>query len=185
MFEGLKTRLERFLQDATPPADRRDQAHALKGAMVEARVAVRTMQDALAATKAELERERRQAADAERRRGLADAIGDQETVEVAERFASRHRERAAVLERKVAVQQEELLLAEREFAEISQALQAAPRAAASDSLRDAWRELEQAGQARPGLDPRDDLLQAELDQARRTAAVDEQLAYLKRKMGKD
>ena len=85
----------------------------------------------------------------------------------------------------MAVQEEELRLAEREVEEITRALQSAPSEAASDSLRDAWRELEQAGQARPGADPNESLLQAELDQARRRAAVDEQLAYLKKKMGKE
>jgi hypothetical protein len=185
MFEGLKSRLDRFLQEATPLADRRSQAQALQDAMLEARVAMRTMQDALAATGRELDVERRQAEDAERRRGLAAQIGDQETVAVAERYATRHRERAGVLERKLAVQQEELRLAEREVEEITRALQSAPSAAGSDSLRDAWAELEQAGQARPGVDPNDSLLQAELDQARRKAAVDEQLAYLKKKMGRE
>lgn len=185
MFEGLRSRIDRFLQDATPPADRRSQAQALRGAMVEARVAVKTMRDALEASTRELAHERQRAEDAERRGGLAAQIGDQETTALAERYAARHRERAALLERKVAVQEEELLLAERELDEITRALQSAPAEAASDSLRDAWRELEQAGQARPGTDPADSLLQAELDQARRRAAVDEQLAYLKRKMGKE
>lgn len=185
MFEGLKSRIERFLQEATPPADRRTQAQALRGALVEAKVAVKAMHDALAASAADLEQERRQAEDAERRGGLASGIGDRETVALAERYAARHRERVALLERKMVVQQEELRLAERELGEISAALKAAPSEATSDSLRDAWRELEQAGQARPGVDPNDSLLQAELDQARRRAAVDEQLAYLKKRMGKE
>ena len=185
MFEGLRSRLDRFLQDATPPADRRSQAQALRGAMVEARVAVKAMREALDATNRELAHERRQADDAARRGTLAAQIDDQETVTLAERYAARHQERAALLERKVAVQEEELRLAEREVEEITRALQSAPAEATSDSLRDAWRELEQAGQARPGTDPNDSLLQAELDQARRRAAVDEQLAYLKKKMGKE
>lgn len=185
MFEGLKSRIDRFLQEATPPADRRTQAQALRGALVEAKVAVKAMHDALAASAADLAQERRQAEDAERRGGLASGIGDQETMALAERYAARHRERVALLERKMVVQQEELRLAERELGEISAALRAAPSEAASDSLRDAWRELEQAGQGRPGVDPNDSLLQAELDQARRRAAVDEQLAYLKKKMGKE
>ena len=37
----------------------------------------------------------------------------------------------------------------------------------------------------PDTDVADALLQAEIDQARRKAAVDEQLAFLKKKMGKE
>lgn len=185
MFEGLKSRIDRFLQEATPPADRRSQAEALREAMVEARVAMMTMRDALAATTRELEQEQRLAADAERRGGLATGIGDKETVALAERYAARHRERVALLERKLAVQQEELRLAGREVEEINQAVSSAPAEGAADSLRAAWSGLEAAGQSRPGTDPNDSLLQLELDQARRRAAVDEQLAYLKKKMGKE
>ncbi|HEX5817609.1 MAG TPA: hypothetical protein VFY20_01945, partial [Gemmatimonadales bacterium] len=61
----------------------------------------------------------------------------------------------------------------------------APRTAANDSVQQAWRELEAAGGARPGVDPDDVLLSAELDRARRSAAVDEQLAYLKKKLGRE
>jgi hypothetical protein len=37
MFEGLKARMERFFADATPPADRRAQAGALRSAIIEAK----------------------------------------------------------------------------------------------------------------------------------------------------
>ncbi len=185
MFEGLKARLDRFLADATPPADRRAQAGALRDAMVEARVAVSAMQEALRVTEREVEVERRQGDDAARRGRLAAGIGDAETVGIAERFAARHAERLALLERKLAVQREELVMAERELAEMTAQVKASPADASADSIRDAWRELEGAGQSRPGTDPADSLLQAELDQARRKAAVEEQLAYLKKKMGRE
>jgi hypothetical protein len=185
MFEGLKARMERFFADATPPADRRAQAGALRAAIIEARVAVVAMRDALRASELQLEAERRQAEDAERRGKLAGDIGDHETVALAEKFAGRHRERLAVVERRIAVQREELVLAEREMNEMTEALRAAPADAASDSVRDAWRDLESAGGARPETDVSDSLLQAEIDQARRKAAVDEQLAFLKKKMGKE
>jgi hypothetical protein len=185
MFEGLRARLDRFLAEATPPADRRAQAGALREAIVQAKVAVRTMQDALAVTERELEIERRQGEDAARRGRLAADIGDAETVAVAERFAARHAERLAVLERKLAVQREELVLAERELGEMTAQMRSAPTDMSADSIRDAWQELEGAGQSRPGVDPRDSLLEAELDEARRKAAVEEQLAYLKKKMGRE
>lgn len=185
MFEGLKARMERFFADATPPADRRAQAGALRSAIIEARVAVVAMRDALQGSERQLEVERRQAEDAERRGRLAGEIGDLETVAVAEKYALRHRERLAVVERRIAVQREELMLAEREVTEMTEALRGAPGDAAGDSVRDAWRELESAGGVRPETDVADALLQAEMDQARRKAAVDEQLAFLKKKMGKE
>ncbi|HWN83094.1 MAG TPA: hypothetical protein VNM87_13430, partial [Candidatus Udaeobacter sp.] len=115
VFEGLKARLERLLQDHSRP-DPRARAAALREAVLEAKVGIQTMRSALAATERELEAERRQLADAERRGQLAAQLPDQETVSVAERFAQRHRARVGVLERKLAVQREELTLAEREAA---------------------------------------------------------------------
>ncbi|HEX5818142.1 MAG TPA: hypothetical protein VFY20_04645, partial [Gemmatimonadales bacterium] len=114
MFESLKARLEQFLADATPPADRGAEASAIRESLVEMKAAVMGLRDALAASERDLAAERRQLEDAERRGKLAAGIGDTETAEVAHRFVERHRERAAVLERKIAVQQEELALADRE-----------------------------------------------------------------------
>ena len=76
------------------------------------------MRDALAATERELAAERKQLEDAERRGRLAAAVPDPETVAVAERYAIRHRERVAVLERKILVQRTSSSLAERELAEM-------------------------------------------------------------------
>lgn len=185
MFESLKARLEQFLADATPPADRGAEASAIRESLVEMKAAVMGLRDGLAASERDLDAERRQLEAAERRGRLAEGIGDTETAEVAHRFAERHRERAGVLERKIAVQREELALADREMAELAGRVRAAPQTAANDSVQQAWRELEAAGGARPGVDPNDMLLSAELDRARRNAAVDEQLAYLKKKLGKE
>ena len=97
MFDGLKARLDRLLRDRG--ADPRAYAASLREALVEARLGITEMRRALAATEAELEAERRQLADTERRGRLAAAVPDAETVAVAERFAARHRERILVLER--------------------------------------------------------------------------------------
>jgi hypothetical protein len=185
MFESLKARLDRLFAEATPPADRREAAASLREALVETKAAVMGMRDALAATERELGAERQQLADAERRGGLAEGIGDAETAAVAGRFAARHRERADVLARKADVQRQELALAEREMDELAARIRSAPADAANDAVRQAWDHLEAAGGARPGTDAQDALLSAELDRARRAAAVEEQLAYLKKKLGKE
>jgi len=181
MFEGLKARLDRLFRERGT-TDPRAVAAGLREALVEARLGLGAMRDTLAATERELSAERRQLEDAERRGRLAAAIPDQETVAVAERFAARHRERLAVLERKVVVQRDELVLAEREVEEMTAQLRTGMSGSpAADSIGAAWRDLEAAGGSRP---LEEDLLALETDRRRREQAVEEQLAYLKRKMGK-
>jgi hypothetical protein len=186
VFDGLKTRFDRLFAEASA-GDPRARAAALRDALVEAKVGVATMRDALAASERELAAERKQLENAERRGRLAAQVPDPETVAVAERFAARHRARIAVLERKLPVQRDELALAERDVAEMAAQLRDArfggERAAANAEA--AWRDVAAAGGARPGADPEGDLLRAEADRAAHAAAVDAQLAYLKKKLGKE
>ena len=168
MFESLRARLDRFLAERTPPADAREQQQELHAALLDAKVGLATMRDALEAAERSLAGERQQLADAERRGGLAARIGDQETADVAARFVARHTERVQLLERKVAVQRDELAMAEREYesmrAEFQQRRGAVPPAAG------------------PGPDVDDAALRHQLDRAARETAAEEQLAMLKRKV---
>jgi hypothetical protein len=176
MLEGFKARLDRlFRERGGGTADPRAVAAALREALVEARAGITTMREALAASERELAAEQKQLADAERRGRLAAAIPDQETVTVAERFAARHRERVTLLERKLVVQRDELALAEREVEEITGQLRSGTASAV------AWQHLEVAGASIPTDDER---LAHEADRRRRDEAVEAQLEYLKRKMGK-
>jgi hypothetical protein len=150
--------------------------------LVEAKVGVATMQSALVATERELATERRQLADAERRGRLAADVPDTETVTLAERYGARHRERVGVLERKLAVQRDELLLAEREVAEMMAEYRTARPGVASDSVEAAWRDLQAAGGERPGTGLEDES-RTETDRKLKEA-VEAQLAFLKRKLGK-
>ena len=154
-------------------------AAALRDALVEARAAIGSLRDALAASERELAAERKQLADAERRGALAAALPDPETAAVAARFAVRHRERITLLERKLVVQRDELALAEREVEEMAGQLRSGTTSA--DSIRAAWRDLEAAGASPPTDDER---LAHEADRRRRDQAVEAQLEYLKRKLGK-
>lgn len=181
MFESLKARLERFLREHTR-SDPRARAEALREAILEAKVGISTMRSALDATERELVLERRQLGDAERRGRLAAEVPDAETVALAERFAVRHRERVTVLEHKLVVQREELALAEREVAEMLGEFRAA-RGTGPDSIDAAWRDLEAAGAERPGTGLDEDATRAEKDRKLKEA-VEAQLAFLKKKMGK-
>lgn len=181
-FEDLRLRLERLLADARRATDPRASAGGMHAAMVETKVALGNLADALARTERELASERTQLADAERRGRLATEAGDQETVEVAARFVARHTERVAVLERRLAVQHDELALLERDYAELSESYRMArrgipptppPRVTDADlDLPDVAAERELDGMARRAS-------REELD-----AAVQAQLAALKAKLGK-
>ena len=142
------------------------------------------MQAALVSTERELAIERRQLADAERRGRLAAELPDAETVTLAERFSVRHRERVAVLERKLAVQRDELTLAEREVAEMLSEYRVARPGTGSDSIAAAWRDLEAAGGERPETTPEGNRDQAEVDRKLKEHAVEAQLSFLKKKFGK-
>ena len=187
MFEGLRSRIEQFLAEHTAPADARASAAMLQQAVIEAKVSLSQMKDGIAATERELLLEQKQLEDAERRGRMATEIADQETAELAVRYTTRHRERALILERKLVVQREELVLAERDVAEWTAQLRAAKQGLSSGatSAGAAWRDLESAGGTRPETDMSGDLLKSNLDRAAHEAAADEQLAHLKRKLRKD
>jgi hypothetical protein len=182
VFESLKARLDRLLRDHTRP-DPRARAAALREALLEAKVGVGTMRSALVSTEKELAHERRQLADAERRGRLAADLPDSETASLAERFAARHRERVGVLERKLMVQRDELVLAERETAEMLAEYRAARPDAPFESVEAAWRDLQSAGGDRPGTGLEDNPTD-ETDRKLKEA-VEAQLAFLKKKLGKD
>ena len=186
MFERLRDALRAALDAATPPGDLRDLARQMREAVIEARATVAQTREAVARTERELAQERQQLADAERRGRLAREIQDPETVAVAERFAAKHRERVGMLEGKLAAGRAELALYERELGEMHAQLVRAehdrPLTEAERSAERAWRDLQAAGGTRPGIDPRDELLKAELDRAAREATADRQLQELKKKM---
>jgi hypothetical protein len=180
VLDGLKARLDQLLREGSG-SDARAYAAGLRQAVLEARVGVATMREALTATERELAAERQQLEDAERRGKLAAMVPDAETARLAERYAGRHRERALLLERKLVVQREELALAERELAEMTTEARQAAAGHPSEAVSAAWRDLEAAGATRPD---EQDRLQAEADRRRRESAIEAQLAYLKRKRGK-
>ncbi len=157
----------------------------MREAVVDAKVAVAEIQEAVARTERELVAQRQQLADAERRGRLAGEIQDQETVAVAERFAAKYRERLGVLEHKLVAQREELALAQRELDDMRTQLKAADQASGAGSTEQAWRDLEEAGGTRPGTDLKDELLKSDMDRASREAAAQRQLEELKKKMRKE
>ena len=80
--------------------------------LVDLKVGLQDLRRGYAATERELTQEREQLAAAERRGQQAAEIQDAETVRIATEFLARHRERVEVLERKLAVQRDEVAMAE-------------------------------------------------------------------------
>jgi len=154
----------------------------MREAVVDAKVAVAEVQEAVGRTERELTLERQRLADAERRGRLAGEIQDAETVAVADRFAAKHRERLGVLERKLVNQKEEMALAQRELDDMQTQLKTAERDRPPMEARQSARE---AGDAEVGLDLQDELLKADIDRAAREATAQQQLEALKKKMRKD
>ena len=178
MFERLREAINAALDAATPDTDPRDMIALMRSAVIEARTSIEQMREGVAVTEQRLALERQKLADAERRGRLAAGIQDRETVEVAQRFADKHRERAAVLEDKLEAQQAELALAQREYDEMKAQLveqeRSRPANEAARKVEAAWRDLESAGIARSeGAD--EARLRREAERAAREARADRQL----------
>ncbi|MEX2178624.1 MAG: hypothetical protein WD801_07945 [Gemmatimonadaceae bacterium] len=183
MFEHLRRSLDELLQRATKPEERRTVMARMRSTLVQVRMGVDDLRDALAVSQRKLEGEQRELATVRRRKELALGIRDAETVAVAERFERQHEERARILEDKIAIQTREVELADRELEEMKAELRKAmtgipappPGAPLDDPLADtadarAEQELEALLRARARTD--------------RDADADRRLEELKRKMGK-
>ena len=187
MFERLRAAMNAAL-DAATAEDSRAMMAQMREAVIDARAALEAMREGTEQTEHRLSHERAKLEEAARRQRLAEGIDDGETVEVAARFVAKHRDRVDVLEAKLQAQRNELRLAEREYEEMKAQLKSAERdRVAGDAARhveSAWRNVEAAGGARPETDVNDSLLKSRLDRQAREAMADEQLAELKRRMGK-
>ena len=181
MFERLRAAIDAALDAATSPPDKRDVVSGMRDAVIEAHATVTGLREGLARTERELVVEQRSHRDAERRGRLAAGIEDQETVDIAEQYVVKHKERVAVLEKKLDAQRGEIALMERELAEMKAQMK---KVAGSSSVDSAWREIESAGGARPETDVKDELLKGKFDRAAREAAADAHLEALKKKMGR-
>jgi phage shock protein A len=91
---------------------------AMRRELVAARAELPAYDDAARRAGAEVEREKGLLADCVRRGGLAERIGDHETVRVAAEFAERHRARITVLEEKARAARDEAGLRRREAEEM-------------------------------------------------------------------
>jgi hypothetical protein len=179
MFENLRRSL-RDLLDAQPGAGDAPSLAQMRETLVQARVGLAEMRQGLEETRVALSAKERELETVRRRKVQATAIGDAETVRVAERYEQELMSRIEVMARKLAVQGDEVALGEREVgemtAELRNAIGGAPPVpgVAADPLADA------------DSAALDELSSLERSRARaaRDAHADERLAELKRRMGK-
>jgi rubrerythrin len=137
-FDGFRRSFDDLLSRATKPEERRNVAARMRETLVQAKVGLGEMRDALNVARERLGAEERELETVRRRKQLAENIKDRETVDVATRYEQMHAERVEVLRQKVSAQAAELALAERDVASMSAELRAAigggdmPPAAAID-----------------------------------------------------
>lgn len=184
VFDGLRASIEDLLKGRVAPGDRAAQVREMKQALVHARLGVEDLRAGVAQTRARLDAERRELTTVRRRRELASGINDAETVSIADKFETQHAERVRVLESKLAAQEAEADLYERELGEMTAQLRAAAKGVGDTPIPRGPTDAEL------GL-PDDAPLRGELDGLRRAAERAEQsrqaedrLAELKKKMGK-
>jgi len=183
VFDEVRQAFRELLHGNVSPEGRRELISVMKDTLVQARLAMDDLREGVEATRKRVTREQLELETIRRRKGLAQGVGDAETVVVAERFETQHAERLAVLEQKLAAQEGELALVERDVAEMKEQLKAALAGVGSgmrtetvtaDPLDDGRSEVEQQ---------LNDLKRAER-RASADATADAALAELKKRMGR-
>jgi hypothetical protein len=188
MFDNFRESLRDLMDRSTTPEARRAGLAQMKQTLVQARMGLDDLRGGILQTKQRLAAEQRELETVRRRKGLAAGINDQETVQLAEKYEVLHAERTDVLTRKLAVQESELAMVEREVAEMTSALKTAMSGAGGAPLK-----AESAAEAE--LDAMLDNCGADVAQeidaigrasarSAREAEAERLLAELKRRMGK-
>jgi len=137
MFEDLreawKEAVDNFWRELDDDAgdESRKQLSAMRHQVTSVEAEVRRLDVEVARAQASAAAERREEETCRRRRTMAEGIGDAETARVAETFADRAAERAAVMERKAEVLTAEQGLRARELGEMRASLDAATAALAA------------------------------------------------------
>jgi hypothetical protein len=175
-FDEIKTHLDRLFA-YRPIGSSREQASGLREALVEFKAALIHLHATLETSEKKLDQARTNVVDYERRREMAEKIKDAKTVEVADEYLAKARERVDLLERKVLVLRDEVTIAEREYEATKLRYQRADRGlpleAASATLDP------ETGEPVSTLDD------PFLDKRAKQAAVEAQLEMLKKKLGRE
>jgi len=195
VFESLRKSLDDLLSRSTPPEERRQIVSRMRDTLVQAKMGLQDLRDALEKSRRRLEGERRELETVRRRKRLAEQAGDAETVRIATQYEQLHAERIEVLARKLEAQEGELVLAERDVSQMMTELRAAASGMPSGAERSnaavnaAMDEIESDLEGRNT--PKTESLREEIDglsrartRADHEADAARKLEELKRRMGK-
>jgi hypothetical protein len=189
MFESFRQSLSDLMDRATPPEERRVGLARMKETLVQAKMGLEDLRRGVVVTRQRLDAETRELETMRRRKSAATGINDAETVALAEKYEAIHAERAEIVRRKLAAQEEELALVEREVSEMTvefkNAVSGAGVSTGSASV-DARARAEADSILDGGASVRDeiDALGRAGARSAREAEAERQLAELKRRMGK-
>jgi hypothetical protein len=193
VFESLRKSLDDLLSRSTPPEERREIVSRMRDTLVQAKMGLQDLRDALEQSRRRLDAERRELDTVQRRKRLAEQVGDAETVRIAGQYEQMHAERLEVLTRKVAAQESELALAERDVAQMMTELRAAASgipsggqgsaAAMNAAMEEVESDLASAGKNESLRDEIEGLSRAR-SRADHEADAARRLEELKRRMGK-
>jgi hypothetical protein len=137
VFESLRKSLDDLLSRSTPPEERRQIVSRMRDTLVQAKMGLQDLRDALDKSRRRLEGERQELVTVQRRKRLAEQAGDAETVRIATQYEQLHAERVEVLSRKLEAQEGELALAERDVSQMMAELRAAASGIPSSGERSA------------------------------------------------
>jgi hypothetical protein len=179
LFDDIRATLRDLLKTPMTADQRRPHLEAMRDTLVRAKMGVADLRAGAEQTRTKLAEMEREMETARRRKDLAEGIADAETAAVAAKFEAQFAERVALLRQKLAVEEQEVALADRDLSEMTSALKAASLGAGA------------APSVQVPVDPLEDTLSSDLDAlARRqqqsvaAADADARLAELKRRMGK-
>jgi hypothetical protein len=184
MFDNFRESLRDLMDRSTTPEARRAGLAQMKQTLVQARMGLDDLRGGIEQTRQRLAAEQRELETVRRRKGLAAGINDQETVQLAEKYEVLHAERTDVLSRKLAVQESELAMVEREVAEMTAALKSAMSGAGTTPLQADTSELDSMLDGGAEVAQEIDALGRASARSAREAEAERRLAELKRRMGK-
>ena len=185
MFDDIRHAFRELLHGNVPPEGRRELIAVMKDTLVQAKLALDDLREGVDITRKRVAQETMELETIRRRKGLAQNVNDAETVTIAERFEQQQAERLSVLQQKLAAQEGELALVERDVAEMKDQLKAA-LAGVGSGMR--------SGTVDAAADPLDEgnaALEQQLNDLRRAerranadACADAALAELKNLLGR-
>jgi hypothetical protein len=185
MFDSFRQSLRDLMDRSTPPEERRAGLAQMKQTLVQARMGLDDLRGGITQTRQRVAAEQAELETVRRRKGLAAGINDAETVALAEKYETLHAERTDVLSRKLAAQEAELAMVEREVAEMTAALKSAM--AGGEGALSSSAERAQVDEMLDGganVAQEIDALGRASARSAREAEADRLLAELKRRMGK-